>query len=260
MSSMHRIAASRLNGRKSRGPRSAAGKAIVSRNAVARGLAAMTHRQPVVAADVEPFARALCGDDDDPTLFQQAVVIAHNDLALRAIAAQQLAVVERVREPLAQALTKGNDMGKLAKARAQKCYDAYDQIVKLRDELLEKHKDQLAAPILSKEQEALMPQLDRGILIPPHLEEFLIEREDSAALPSLIEGGTKFQDEARERDESATLEEAVSDLIRLDRYERRAWSRQKKAMRAFMNLKLTKRLVRQSQSDPGWQTIAAAAD
>jgi hypothetical protein len=45
-----------------------------------------------------------------------------------------------------------------------------------------------------------------------------------------------------ERDEFARrirrLGEAFPDLIRLDRYERRAWSRQKRAIRNFMNMKL----------------------
>ena len=42
----------------------------------------------------------------------------------------------------------------------------------------------------------------------------------------------------KERDEFEAFEQAAIDLIRLDRYERRAWSRQKRAIRAFMNLKL----------------------
>jgi hypothetical protein len=35
------------------------------------------------------------------------------------------------------------------------------------------------------------------------------------------------------------LEEAAADLIRLDRYERRSWSQQKRAIRNFMNLRMT---------------------
>jgi hypothetical protein len=42
----------------------------------------------------------------------------------------------------------------------------------------------------------------------------------------------------KERDEFEVFEQAAIDLIHLDRYERRAWSRQKRAIRAFMNLKL----------------------
>ena len=40
---------------------------------------------------------------------------------------------------------------------------------------------------------------------------------------------------------STAMEEAVSDLLRLNRYERRAWSRQRRAIFAFMNLKLMQR-------------------
>jgi hypothetical protein len=54
----------------------------------------------------------------------------------------------------------------------------------------------------------------------------------------------RFYDEdcIGERDESAAMEEAASDLLRLNRYERRAWSRQRRAILAFMNVKLMKQL------------------
>jgi hypothetical protein len=47
----------------------------------------------------------------------------------------------------------------------------------------------------------------------------------------------------KDRDEFEAFEQAAIDLIRLDRYERRAWSRQKHAIRAFMNLKLMRNLA-----------------
>jgi hypothetical protein len=60
--------------------------------------------------------------------------------------------------------------------------------------------------------------------------------------PETIEEEERALDLARkqikDRDEFEALEQAAVDLIRLDRYERRAWSRQKCAIRAFMNLKL----------------------
>jgi hypothetical protein len=42
----------------------------------------------------------------------------------------------------------------------------------------------------------------------------------------------------QERDDYEALEAAILDLIRLDRYERRAWSRQKRALREFMRIKV----------------------
>ena len=62
--------------------------------------------------------------------------------------------------------------------------------------------------------------------------------------PETIEEEERALDLARqqmkERDEFEAFEQAAIDLIRLDRYERRAWSRQKHAIRVFMNLKLVR--------------------
>ena len=44
-------------------------------------------------------------------------------------------------------------------------------------------------------------------------------------------------------DEYDALEEAVPDLTRLERYERRAWLRQKRAIREFLNLKFARKLL-----------------
>jgi hypothetical protein len=68
---------------------------------------------------------------------------------------------------------------------------------------------------------------------------FLLEKEEALARMER-EAGVRNQADERvdERDEFAALEEAAPDLIRLDRYERRAWSRQKRAIGDFMNMKL----------------------
>jgi hypothetical protein len=50
-----------------------------------------------------------------------------------------------------------------------------------------------------------------------------------------------------ERDEYAALEAAIVDLIRLDRYQRRAWSRQKKAIRELLRTTLMSRTVQPSR-------------
>ena len=59
------------------------------------------------------------------------------------------------------------------------------------------------------------------------------EPDDSAPVAGALR-------EPSDRDEGAALEEAARDLIRLDRYERRAWSQQRRAILAFMNIKLMK--------------------
>ena len=145
MTSERKIAANRRNARKSRGPRGAAGKSIASRNALRHGLAAITHHRSVSASEIEGFAKAICGDDADPSLFAQALVIADNELVLRAIAAQKVAVVERLRERSAIALAKGDNSLALAKARFLKCQQGYDELVALREQAPREIQGQVAA-------------------------------------------------------------------------------------------------------------------
>lgn len=235
MTSERKIAANRANGRKSRGPRTAAGKAIASRNAVKHGLAAMTYRDPVPTSELERFARTLCGDDSDPVLFEHALTIANNELVLRAIRAQQLAVVERLRDPSAIALARGDNSIALGEARFRKCEEAFDLAFVLRDRLLEKYKDKLPPPIVAD----CFSEMDE--LIPPHLEMFLQEQSEPEPKSSKMEGAaTRSPQRVVERDNSVAMQEAALDLVRLDRYERRIWSRQKRAFQAFIEHKLMK--------------------
>ena len=98
MTSDRKAAANKRNGRKSCGPRTAAGKATASRNALKHGLSAVVYRQPAPSAEVERLAKAFCGHGENPDLLAQARIIAANALVLHAIGAQKIAVVERLRD------------------------------------------------------------------------------------------------------------------------------------------------------------------
>ena len=52
-----------------------------------------------------------------------------------------------------------------------------------------------------------MSQIDHLVLIPPHLEEFLVEQESETIAEALKQNGTRFQDEElpSERDESTAM-------------------------------------------------------
>jgi glycerol-3-phosphate dehydrogenase len=238
MTSERQIAANRLNGRKSPGLCTTAGKSTASRNAARHGLAAIRNRQPIEPADLERLAKALCGNDDDPAVYKQAIVIASHELVLRAISAQQIAVVERLRDPSVIALAKGDNRLQLAKARFLKGRLAYSALIAHRDRLLEKYKNELKPfqylNVVSEIEEAF----------PPHLEELLEEKESELGAEEIRQQKGRFYDEEciKERDESAAMEKAASDLLRLNRYERRAWSRQRRAIFAFINLKLMKQM------------------
>jgi len=243
LTSERKAAANRLNGRKSRGPRSAAGKFIASRNALRHGLAAITHRKSASITEIERFAEALCSKDDNPVLFEHALDIATQELVLRAISEQQLAVVERLREPSAIALAKGDNSLKLAQARMCKAERDYDRLMALSDSFLEKYKDELPPPIVIDLPQEIFG--GSGEFVPLHLLGFLAERhEELAANAQYQTDATVDQVEKNvpERYEGAALEEAAVDLVRLDRYERRARSRQDRAIRGFIDRKLMKRL------------------
>ena len=151
MTSDRKIAANRRNGRNSCGPRSAAGKTIASRNALRHGLAAIACRQSAPPADIAGFARALCGDDDDPALFAQAIVIADNETALRAVRAQQVAAIERLREPYVAPYSRRDNSLKLAKGRFFSAWLAEREINERLPEVLKKYRAKLAVVLENDE-------------------------------------------------------------------------------------------------------------
>src|SRR5262249_49768857 len=103
--------------RKSGGPRPAEEKIPPTRNPFRHGLAAISHDNPVYCAEIEQAAKAICEGDSEPLLFEQALIIAENDLILRHVRTQRIFVIERLRDATAIALAKGDDLIVRAKAR-----------------------------------------------------------------------------------------------------------------------------------------------
>jgi hypothetical protein len=256
MTSVRKIEANRHNSRKSCGPRTAAGKATASRNALRHGLAALAHRQPMPVPEIEQFARALCGNDNDPALFAQAVQIAQNEMNLREIHAHQVYVIERLGAPYEVPFAKKDNSLDLGTARFMEAWLAEWEIRKQLSRVLEKYRDRMglahaAAPqnpapwaddllldaeTLNSYKTTDWARLgDWDMIVPIRLKALVEEKEVDDQILQLAEKRVKEQ----ERDEYEALEAAILDLIRLGRYERRAWSRQKRAIREFMKIKMT---------------------
>ena len=106
MSSTKKVAANRVNGRRSRGPRTGAGKARASRNARRHGLAAFNNKDPAMSGQIKQMVDAICQGDDDPLLRERAVAIAEAQLWLSCIRTEKVAVLERLRDPDEDALTE----------------------------------------------------------------------------------------------------------------------------------------------------------
>ena len=270
MTSVRKIEANRRNSRTSCGPRTAAGKATASRNALRHGFAALTHSKPAPGSALDQLARAICGDDDNPLLYAQALQIALNETTLVAIRAHQIHVVERLREPFDVAFAKKDNSFDLGLARYMSGMLAVWEIEKQLPKVLEKYRERMGlanapAPknpaawaddlLLMPETRAYYKATDwarRGpwdMLVPIRLKAIGEEQEVDEQILELARKRVK----ELERDEYQALEAAILDLRRLNRYERRIWSRQKRAIREFMKIKA----AASRHSGPGEEDRAA---
>ena len=82
MISVHKVNANRTNARASTGPRTAAGKARVARNALRHGLSLPVSADPRLAAEVKALARAIAGEGANGELQQLAIRIAEAQIDL----------------------------------------------------------------------------------------------------------------------------------------------------------------------------------
>jgi hypothetical protein len=227
MTSEKKIAANRNNARKSCGPRSAAGKRRVARNAWRHGLAAITPANTGRRRDIERMARAMCGDDADPLLFEQAVAIVESQIVLLCVRAEKVAVIERLRDAATLPLAIGDNRLALAKAKMQSLELAWDVLERLRARVSSLPEEQRAKLEREYEAESDLPAAQKPI-------------------------------RAKRRDEIEAMCEAIPDLARLDRYERRAWSRRRRAFSNFMRIKAQIRTRRRQQTTAAQPPAGAA--
>jgi hypothetical protein len=212
VNSQAKIAASRANGRKSRGPRTPAGKSNASRNAFRHGLAAITRKDPEIFAEIEPVARAICNGAITPLLFEQALIIAENGFVLHCAQTEWIAAIERQRDRTATPLATGDLGFARAKARIERAKLIYQMLV----EGANASSNNAARTSAACTDEAHVRS--NG------------ERERAVA-----EHGGRVTPPL-EREEFDAMRAAMADLERLKRYRRRAWSRQRRAFQRFMEI------------------------
>jgi hypothetical protein len=96
MTSDRKIAANRRNSQQSTGPRSVQAKQRIRRNALRHGLRAVTLKSPVLSAEADRLATAICGKDADQAEREQALIIAESELILMQVRAARVDVIEQM--------------------------------------------------------------------------------------------------------------------------------------------------------------------
>ena len=216
MSSQTKAAASRANGRKSRGPRTGTGKAKSSRNAWRHGLAAATPKHSEMFAEIEELAKAICSGASDPLLFEQALIIAENGFLLNCVQIEWIAAIERHKDSTATPLASGDLGFARARARLESAKLTYQMLVEAprKDATANNAASSNAVPTSAASAGDHVRSNRRR-------ERAVSDQAGCVTLPL-------------ERDELDAMRAAMPDLARLERYRRRAWSRHRRAVQRFM--------------------------
>ena len=96
MSSQKQIEANRRNAQKSKGPRTAAGKARASCNSRKHALTTISRNHPLYAPRIEAIARAICSEATTAELWEQALIIGECTTLLACAQAERLALIEQL--------------------------------------------------------------------------------------------------------------------------------------------------------------------
>lgn len=274
--------------RRGGGPRSAAGKRAASRNALRHGFAAATFQRSPSPERLERLAYAIASDDCDPAIVAQAFRIAENELMLSEIAAHKVWVVERLRERYAVPFAAKDNSLQLGAARVLQAWLAEREIESRLPAILAKYEARLMEEALEEKRVRYRKTLERDLTplfsgeelftkarewadnwISQRAESlkasgWMVDGDDIVPVrlkAMLEEADLSIQNGAAENDSNSdlndceeyeALEAAIRDLVRLDRYEQRAWSRQKRAILELANIKLARRFDRHCANVIAW--------
>jgi hypothetical protein len=209
MTAEPRIASDRGNARKGTGPRTGRGKARASRNALRHGLAAATVGHGDEPEKIARIARLIAGNAGNGVRYEQAVIAAESGLLIARIRLFRVKAIERFRERLRSSFFPGSPLPQefdglarlhgLGNTRADR--DIMGRWVK-------------ATEAGVKELKASVKELHRG------------------NATRLIAFGDSFEQGAPQpRTDAECFLLVLPEIRALERYERRALSRRRRAIR-----------------------------
>jgi hypothetical protein len=227
MASDKKIAANRFNARRSTGPRTSRGKSRASRNAWRHGWAVAKRRHSTVSADIERLAKAICGEYATPALYEQAVIIAECEIVLLNLRTARVDAIKRHRI-VGQNLERSNQLSGFLSSEVTPALEALEGgEVRPTIRVIKRQLRAIAAvraanangKIGTKESD----RSDRDESLPPQATNLVDSAKESDEGP----------ESGQVRDEVNALQHALPELVTLERYERRAMSRRKEAIRMF---------------------------
>jgi ribosomal protein L22 len=201
MTTARRASANQRNAKKSTGPKSATGKARASRNARRHGLGAAAGNDPPLSIELKRIVDRLCGSNVDPALREQATIIAEAQILIRRVRAERIAIIKRYCKP--PQIPDLDIRQKLSPY--DKCVDAK---LDARAGLRMSQRPKKSANLLAEVVKAL---------------KFEAQYREARQRPRAL-------------DEDSALIAALPELSSLERYERRACSRRRRAIMIFTSL------------------------
>jgi hypothetical protein len=211
MTSERKVAANRRNGGQSRGPWTPTGKGRASRNALRHGLDSAVFDHGHQSEKVERIARLIAGDGSGGIRYDQAVIIAESSMVLFRIRLYRVKAIERYRERLQSPFFPGSPLPQEIDGLARQYGLGNSRAVK---DIIGRWSKATVAE--TKELKASGKELRRG------------------EVSRLIAFGESFEKgSAKARTDVECFLLALPEIRALERYERRALSRRRRAIRIF---------------------------
>jgi hypothetical protein len=226
MTSEIKLASNRTNAKKNTGPKTARGKSRASRNAWRHGWAVAKRDDSAVSADVKRMATAICGGSATTALYQHAVIIAECETLLLKLRAARVAAIQRNRiiEPMTEPTNQLSGVPTIKEFGA--ALEALGEPSAAMRSLTRDLCEVFAAAAKSIDAN-IGPKKShqRG---GEQLSALLVNSADAAA--------QRLNEDERaspSQDEVGAFRRALPELVSFDRYERRAMSRRRRAIRMF---------------------------
>jgi hypothetical protein len=214
MTAEPRIASDKGNARKRTGPRTGRGKARTSRNALRHGLAAATAGHSDEPEKIARIARLIAGDARNGVRYEQAVIAAESGLLIARIRLFRVKAIERFRERIRSPFFPGSPLPQE--------FDGVARLHGLGNTLAER--DIVRRWV--KATEASVKELKASVKE--------LRRRNATRL--IVFGDSLKQGARGPRTDAECFLLALPEIRALERYERRALSRRRRAIRILDTL------------------------